>query len=762
MQMAMLENAIGTEITPTELDFQPGGPPATFEVWVVNESDRFAGFQIEVQAAGADSNYNADWYRISPEVSTKNPPGDSTLFQVALIDNPVPGFVGMMNLTVRVFSLDLADEDRQVIRVNVQQGNKPISLKLNLPVEEFRAAPNDLVEIPVEVYNPSQLPTTAQVLLKGLPPTWLVQGGDRQLNIGPGKEMETSFTCQLPETIQTRAQTYPLQIIATHAQGPPAEITANLDVLPQGRITFATDDEQEYAVPPRWGWLPSWHSPWITYLLELNNQSNLIQQLTFNDASLETVRSLVRYRLEPETLELQPGEVGQMDLGLRLRRPWWGRPRHLALKVDPRITDERLGDTTPGFRSVKLRIAPMIPFWLSIAVIPLLLYLLWAASWLNPNNDRYGHQAAVNSVDLNGVGNKMVSGSSDQDIRGWNVKGFFVPWARQDMGVFGKTQRAVRVVRFRPVQNDQVAAGLENGTIQLWHLRHAGSLIDNFFYREADRVLALQYERDARFLWSGHGSGLVLRWPMREQAALRNPSLEPVFRRPDQTQQFDFAVYALAFVASSETLMAVAGRYNQLVLWDTQTNTRQALDYRAGGKDDYILSVSVANEQPTRLATADNQGWITILSLENCLVGESTALPRLGDRPCEIIDQWQTGHDQQAVQTVSLSEDGCYLASGGEDGWVRAWPLNPNGSRASQYAAGVELSQTIAQREGQGRNRRQVYPAIRQVQAQLRDDRVLIASGSDDTRVRVDAIDRLPALGCDQLHESIMEEHEDE
>ncbi|NEO85212.1 MAG: hypothetical protein F6J87_13325 [Spirulina sp. SIO3F2] len=745
----MLENAIATEITPQELDFKPGGEPASFDVLVINQSDRFAGFQLEIQAAGTDAYRRADWYRVSPEVSTKNPPGDSTRFKVTLLDNPVPGFVGLMNLTIRVFSLELADEVRDVIRVNIQQGTIPIPLRVTLPVEMSRAAPGDLVEIPVEVYNPSQLPTEAQLVLKGLKPAWLVQGSERQLKIAPGKEVEVTFTCQLPETTQTLSQTYPIQFIATHAQGPPGEAVAAMEILPQGKIHFHADDQTARAVPPRWGWLPSWHAPMIEYVLDFDNQSNLEQTVNFNPEPI--TKANLKYTLEPETLPLKPGETGQMHLRIGARRPWIGRARHRSFKADPTITDDRMGDTTPGFRYLKLRLAPMIPLWLNIAIIPFLLYLLWALSWLNPNNDRYGHQAAVNTVDINGIGTKVVSGSNDQTIRGWNVKGFFVPWIRQDMGIWGEAQRAIRVVHLRPVDNDQVVAGLENGDIQVWHLRHAGQLMDNFFYRQDDRVLALQYERDARHLWSGHGSGLVLRWLISESARLRNAEPESEFRKPAQTQQFDFAVYALAFVEPSETLMAVAGRFNQLVLWNTESDAIQVLPYREGGKDDYILSVTAAAEQPTRLATADNRGWITIWDLANCIEGEGTDFPRLRDRPCEIVDQWSDGHSEQAVQSVSLSADGCYLASGGEDGWTKVWPLNPNGSRATQYAQGIEIVRSFPRQERQDGRSQKVYPAMRQVKSKLRDEKLLITSGSDDTQVRVNDTPRLPELGCDRF-----------
>jgi WD-40 repeat-containing protein len=38
------------------------------------------------------------------------------------------------------------------------------------------------------------------------------------------------------------------------------------------------------------------------------------------------------------------------------------------------------------------------------------------------------------------------------------------------MGVVAQGQKAMRVVRFRPVNNDMAAIGLENGEIQLWDL----------------------------------------------------------------------------------------------------------------------------------------------------------------------------------------------------------------------------------------------------------------------------------------------------
>ena len=102
----MKTNLITTDISTTELTFKPGESAVSFEINAINYSDRFASFQVEVLAAGTDENLAPNWYILSPEICTKKPPGDSTQFLVKIIDSPLPGFVGQMNLTVRVFSIE--------------------------------------------------------------------------------------------------------------------------------------------------------------------------------------------------------------------------------------------------------------------------------------------------------------------------------------------------------------------------------------------------------------------------------------------------------------------------------------------------------------------------------------------------------------------------------------------------------------------------------------------------------------------------------
>ncbi|NER85293.1 MAG: hypothetical protein F6K42_38510, partial [Leptolyngbya sp. SIO1D8] len=109
---------IHTEISDSVLQFAPESGPLSFAITVYNNSDQFASFQVVLVAAGVDVNQR-DWYRLSPSVSAKIPPGAETCFQAHLLSvPPVPGgFTGTMNLTVRVYSTELRNEDRKDLRL---------------------------------------------------------------------------------------------------------------------------------------------------------------------------------------------------------------------------------------------------------------------------------------------------------------------------------------------------------------------------------------------------------------------------------------------------------------------------------------------------------------------------------------------------------------------------------------------------------------------------------------------------------------------
>ncbi|MCC5666870.1 hypothetical protein LC653_23985 [Nostoc sp. CHAB 5784] len=705
-----MANSISTEISEQVIKFKPGGAPASFNITVTNDSDRFAAFQLEIIAAGAEVIPGLRWYSLSPEVSAKKPPGDSTRFTTMITDSPVPGFAGIMNLTVRIFSLELGEETREVVRLVVEQSKGLTPVKLTLPVAQFQVYPSDLLEIPVSVYNPSQLTVNVVLSFLGVDMKWLVDGSERRLQIPPGGKAETTFLCQLPIPSQVASQAYPFTIEANLIDGPLSSATGTITVLPKGFVEFSCIPEKQQMPPSAsaW-WVLKWKCDSATYILKFDNASNLKPDVTVQ-VQPEAGQSKSTWELIPEKAEISPGETAELQLVINKRRHWWGGSKKLQFEVN--ATESATGiDIRNDTQFLKLNVLPVLPIWMQLLIGAGLLTLAWACSWLNPDNPFFGHNAPVTSVQFNGMGDKVVSGGNDKKIIKWNSAGILNPLINQFEGDLGDLGRAVRVVRYRPVDNNLLAAGLENGEIRLFNLAGDGNKpIDSFLFRKDDRVFALEFTKDSRFLFSGHGSGLVLQWDI--QSDLENNV--SVNNSPFKEKKFDFAVYALALAGKANKNLMIGGRFNQLWMWNFATDKVRSLPYPEGSKDDYIQSLTVAAYKPNLMATADTQGYITLWNLDKCLSK---------DVKCTIVDRWANGHGNKPVRSVALNRNGCYLASGGDDGRVMLWPLSIDGKRHLQFANGQELAKSEKR--------------INSVDVKRQGKNVFVLSGGDNTEVRI-------------------------
>lgn len=709
-----MANLISTQLSAQVIKFQPGGSPAFFEVTVTNESDRFATFLVELSAAGAEVIPGWRWYSLSPNVGAKKPPGDTTQFTAMITDTPVPGFAGIMNLTVRIFSLELREEIREVVRLIVEQGKELRPVKVNLPIRDFQSYPDDLVEIPVNVSNPNQSSTNVVLSFLGVDPKWLVEGDRRQLEIVPGGKAETSFLCKLPIPTKVKSQAYPFTIEATQAKGFPSSTTGGLMVLPKGFVEFSCIPTEQQIPKSRW-WLPNWKSKAAIYTLRFENASNLSSPVGV-EVKEEPGQPKCSLQVIPETAELTPGETTELQLVVKKRRRWWGLNQKLLLKVKAFNIQTNL-DIQNDTQILKLLVLPVTPIWLQVLTVMGLLVLAWWLSWLNPNNHWFGHHAAVNSVQFDGLGNMIMSGSDDQRIIAWNSQGFLNPLSNPYVDEIENIGKAVRVIRYRPVDHNMVAVGLENGQIQLWNIQvGAETLVDSFFFKKEDRVLALEFTQDSRYLFSGHGSGLVLKWDIQSELAGTSKGNNSLLK----AKPFNFAVYALALVGKANNNLIIGGRFNQLQVWNLVTDKIRRLPYHKGGQDDYIQSVAVASYRPNLMATADNQGFITLWNLDQCLSK---------DVNCAIVDQWSNSHNGKPVRSVALTRDGCYLASGGDDGRVMLWPLKAGGRRNTQFVSGILI-------------RRSSHP-FKSVDVRQLGKNVLVVSGNDDDRVRLDKFPKI-------------------
>jgi WD40 repeat protein len=303
--------------------------------------------------------------------------------------------------------------------------------------------------------------------------------------------------------------------------------------------------------------------------------------------------------------------------------------------------------------------------------------------------------------------------------------------------------KAVRVIRLSPIDNNVIAAGLENGEIQL--LDVLGNQVREPLFQDNDRVFDLNFTPDARYLFSGHGSSRVRQWDLKSNR-----------KQPFSIITTNFAITSLAVSqVPSDPFVMIAGRFNQLRLWNWEQQMVYTVPYSVDaasesrrvfqpvfGQNHYIESVAIAN---TILATADNQGYITVwnwqqrrctapqeekaIKAQTIIATEadgSQTPQRLGECIMPIVDQWADGHGGKPVRSVAITPDGLYLASVGDDGQVKLWFLD-HGKRSVNWKNGKVLQQ---------------FPGSRLRSVDLRDSKnsggyIFVTSDAPNNQVRL-------------------------
>lgn len=678
-----------------------------FDVVVTNGSSQFTSFQLELIAPGLDSKTDTEWYSVEPEVCAKKPPGAQTHFHVVIKKPPIPAYETTLDLRLRVFSVENAALfTSQPISLTIERPRR--TLQVYLPLKELRVFPGDEVDIPVIVYNLNSKSASVILSLLKLNPEWMSAEPNsstaiaQTLTLEPGDSQKTSFRFQLPREITTLSQCYPFTVEVTSTTSHySVREQGSLEVLPQGTVNFGCSLPVQSL--PVQGKTPAKHKGAATYELQLENRSNLPQEVRF-----EVPRGDRLSIIPPPPLQLQPGEVQNPLLLAQKRRPWWGLPRRILFQVTPLLAqstpEESAIQPHPNSKTLELRVVPVIPLAMQVGGTLLSLLLLWMVWVLRP----VGHQSAVNFVRFSGDGTTVLSGSSDQTVRRWFVNRAILQPDRLLRGqwhalrlnvpdnIGDRVGKAVRVLRHGE-RNNLVAVGLEDGTIQLWDT--AFTTPQQTLYEGTDRVFDLVFTRDSRLLFSGHGSGMVRMWAIAPRqssntapAQIRTPigELLPPTQTEPQRVYFPFAVAALALSEpeNAPPVLAIAGQFNQLAIWDWNANRLYTVPYERQsasasqpvmGMEQAIVSLATASNL---LVTADNQGFITIwdMASRQCQTQNAAA----GECRLTMLDQWQNGHRGQPVRGVALTQDGSYLTSVGDDGRVMLWPLHQGKRQLNQ------------------------------------------------------------------------------
>ena len=744
----MEKSVINASLSTLNLTFRPGDTPVSFEVTVNNDSDRFVNFQIEITAAGETRNTGYLWYRLEPEVAAAKPPGSSTIFQVFIFNTPIPGFVGTVNLMVKIFSPQLAQQSRLVLRLKIERDNRPTHLSVELPVREFQVYPRNSLDIPVRVRNLGQQPIDVVLRFTGVDPSWLTGSAERRLFLEAGGLAEATFQCQPPSVVQAPSQNYPFTIEAVSNNGYPTSAEGNVEVLPVGFIDFGIT-QKHLKIPSKSAWLPDWKSDTASFELLFKNASNLNQEINVQVQGRDWRKC--SFKKLPEIANLHLGETSKVILDVKTKRPWVGIGKTLLLEAKSELSDQRLGSTDPATQTLEVETLPIIPLWLQLAAIALLAALL---AWILQPRDVM-HTRSVNSVRFSGIGLSVVSGSDDCTLRLWSIgadsldpddrvtyagRPVACDKAQQPKGLMAITDDAVEVLRFMPLQNDRVAVGLDNGVIELRDVPSGAKISELQDLKDpkakGDRVFDLAFTSNSLNLFSGYGSGKVRLWSRPAPNSDFLPEPREVIDVQSTLKLSGFQVRALNLSPDAKTLV-IAGNFKRFILWQwnrTQSDKQfpglsvqnlEKLDPLVG-REDYIWGLAfVPNSAEKILATSDSAGFITIWNLNQCqTLKNQNPQEKVNELNCSPLDRWSAS--KTSVRSLAFSDDGSLLVSGGDDGRVVGWYLTPE----------HKLDKTKA---AEGKTIYQSSKKINSIDLKTNQG-TMIVSGSEDFQVKLHRI----------------------
>lgn len=771
----MNSKLIEVTISTNHIDFKTGKEPATFQVSVVNLSHKFASFQVILQAAGTDEIHINDWYQLTPDISQKIPPGGTANFSVTLQKNPLPGFVGSLDIPVKILSIELPNlEEKKFLRLTIEPGEYESSLQVKLPVKKFHIYPGKTINIPCEIEQYGINAVNIIATLIGLNDPWLTEETTQRFSLPGRTKKELNFSCQLPLDNTVISKAYDFIIKIEQENSKTVEVKGSVEVLPLGKVIFqATPNSQQ--LPEKFPWFPHWKTSAVNYHLQFDNQSNLKQLMSASLVQSDSfpqqwqvinkrrpIISLLVFKLfiklwekEPiaaslflrqnQFVKVNPNETRELDLKINHVRPWFGRVKTLFFAVSAIASDARL-DVENSTELLQLKLYPKIPLWLGGLTGLLLLWLWYWFSCLNPYSPICGHKQAVNSVQFNGRGLNAISGSDDQTIIEWNLEGFgwkklFTYPILDPIINIGKednnSPKSVRVVRYKPLENNVIAVGLENGEVQVWDLLNDRRCAQYSFVQDANnRVLDIAFSQDSQFLYGSYGNGI-------KQWSLNNsPNCNPTSTTPNQEKMFDFAIYSLVFVGANRDLMVLGGQYNRLCLIDSNLTSKECNDIgqTLDSDKDYIQSITTAQNKPNQIVAADTQGMIKVWDLSDCLIKRENCkniAPIDEWKGIAPRDQWKGKENPSRtypVYSVALSSNGCYLVSGGQDGQVLLWKLNAEGTRViAEPIKSYSFSKPI-----------------NSVDIKVINQKIHILSGGDQTKVRLNVYTdkKLTTSGC--------------
>lgn len=752
-----MKNPITTKVSKKQLTLIPDilSEDNEFDVKVINGSKKFTSFQLELTARGLENESNLDWYKVEPEICSKNPPGSETDFHVAITKPPIPAYDSTVDLILRTFSIE--DEklsSSQKIKLKVESPRKKIEVQL--PVKKFRGKPGATIEIPVSITNISPKFVDIKLELSGLE-DFNIKNNNFDLQIKPSIIQTINFSCQIPE--QSTETSYPFRIEALSLNNVCQSYDeGDIEILPYGIIEFQCNNSIQ-SIPNKEGN----QANIVCYELEFTNHTYSKEKVNLSLIGKDV--SKCHFEHSDSILLQRNGHTSdndkpKIDIKVRKERPWFGWKRKYNFAISPHLQSGSEVEIKPKLDSeiLRLNVSPIIPFFLQVLgllSIPLLIL------WLNYLRTPFHHKAPVTSVVLTDITGTVISGSSDGTIRHWQFNHSL--WrSHSNLTYLEKSDitKPIRVIRSKPGTHDRVAVGLENGEIEL---RDLSLKEDKETYlkpgEENNRVFDLEFTNDSQTLIAAYGSGLIRVWN------LDKPDKNNVNTLHEKIDA-NFTISTLGISENNDLpLVVVGGRYNRLAFWNWKKSQSESekveenkneneskskkiiyhLPYNTlnedtkprfppiSGKESYITSLIIADGK-NLLVTADNKGFINswdLRKVRECIKNPNNQKNKPDSQIVELVDcvDGKTIHNNRSdkfpsIRSIAITKNESYLASAGDDGYVRIFQIKDKGQEISCF------------------HKQQIGAKLNTVDIKLRKnegepEELLIVTGDDKRRVKL-------------------------
>lgn len=715
------------------VNFDRADTPADsdLDVTVTNTTQQFVSFHIALAVKDQTVQNKTHWYLVEPNVCAKKPPGDRTKFSVKILRAPVPSYNTTIPLIVKIFSAEMGSLScEEIVYLKVSKPDNTV--RVNFPFKELSIYPGDKYEIPILVSNLESNPREVTVRLENeaAKTGWFTDGEiEKNVPMAGGESKEVFFEFNPPNRPETLFKEYGLDVRAKPTNsslmndGIPEG--GSINIRPYGQLAFqvgdninaageAVNNSNERVIPTDLiNFEEGSAEEGVSYALSLTNLSNLDQKIHIETEEVQSLQVLPW--TDQGLFTLAAGNTDQRDLRVCARQPLLGWSRNYSIQVTPTPLDlpsEELGAQVvvePDSQVLKLKVKPIVPFFLQLFTGFLGICLLWWMWFFFP---RPLHTNSINTVRFSGGGHLALTGASDRTLRKAQVNrssSWLLPSARRPIPqgqISPAREQAIRV--FGVLSGlEQVAIGLENGDVELFDVAHSkGVAIESVNdIEKTSRVFDLDFAHHSLNLFGGYGSGHVQHWQRKNGS--------DTWKRGENIKIENSTVYSLA-VSRDDEWVAIAGRHNRLFLWKWNASDDGELYYEVAvppapvqiqpiiNRNNYLTSVdfsgygplndSVPTDDPSetrlqKLAIADNRGWITVFNmqaLENCM-GDNGARMLSADNCSReegeevVVAQWQASEMGSAIREISLTDNGCYLASTGDDGHISLWRLSHRG-----------------------------------------------------------------------------------